>query len=94
MRAPKRKAAEVLATPAAAQFETTFSAASIGDTESSDKSFGDLKIAFAFKGHELRRVVLPDGKQIYRCQKWGMVRELPSIVAAVNFLLMVGGVRR
>lgn len=67
----------------------------IGGTAYADKSFADLKIAFAFRGHELRRVSLPNGTAVYRCQRWGHVRDFPadSTRDVIAFLLSLGGKR-
>lgn len=56
-----------------------------------DKAFSTLRAAFAMHGHNLHRNEPADGPVIFWAERWGLVRYLPTIDAARQFLEQIGG---
>ena len=56
-----------------------------------DKVFHSLRAAFALHGHALHRTDPNDGAVTYWAERWGLVRYLPTIDAARQFLEQIGG---
>ncbi len=56
-----------------------------------DKVFSRLRAAFAWKGHMLRRTDPADGLVTFWAERWGLVRHLPTIDTARQFLEQIGG---
>lgn len=59
--------------------------------ERSDKAFSTLRAAYALKGHALHRTDPADGKVTYWAERWGLVRCLPTLHDAAQFLAQIGG---
>jgi hypothetical protein len=59
--------------------------------ERTEKVFSTLRAAFAMKGHALHRTDPADGPVTYWAERWGLVRHLPSIDTARQFLEQIGG---
>jgi predicted nucleotidyltransferase len=56
-----------------------------------DKAFSTLRAAYAMRGHTLHRSHPGDGAVAYYATKWGMVKHLPDLDAAREFLRQIGG---
>lgn len=56
-----------------------------------DKAFSTLRAAFALRGHNLHRNDPVDGPASFWAERWGLVRYLPTIDAARQFLEQIGG---
>ena len=63
----------------------------VSDTTDSDKVFTALATRFAQIGHTLTRSSAADGAGIYYAARWGMIRALPDLQAAAQFLVQIGG---
>ncbi|MGX5649593.1 hypothetical protein ACWKW4_04960 [Hydrogenophaga borbori] len=59
--------------------------------ERADKAFSTLRAAYALKGHALRRTESADGEVTYWAERWGLVRYLPNLHDAAQFLAQIGG---
>ena len=57
----------------------------------SDKVFHSLRAAYASHGHALHRTDPNDGTVRYWAERWGLVRYLPTIDTARQFLEQIGG---
>ena len=55
------------------------------------KAFATLAAGFALAGHALHRSDPKDGAVTYWAERWGLVRYLPTIDAARQFLEQIGG---
>lgn len=55
------------------------------------KAFATLQAAFAMRGHTLHRTDPADGPVTYRVERWGLVRNLPTLHDAALFLAQIGG---
>lgn len=60
-------------------------------TGQQDKEFATLAAGFALAGHALHRTDSKDGSMTYWAERWGLVRYLPTIDAARQFLEQIGG---
>ena len=58
---------------------------------SPDKLFNSLRAAYALHGHALHRTDPNDGTVTYWAERWGLMRHLPTIDAARQFLEQIGG---
>ncbi|MDM0077470.1 hypothetical protein QTH90_23895 [Variovorax sp. J2P1-59] len=58
------------------------------DTE---KAFATLAAQYALKGHELIRSNPADGAAAYYAMRCGMVKAMPTLDAALAFLVQIGG---
>ena len=56
-----------------------------------DKVIQSLRAAYAMHGHALHRTDPNDGAVTYWAERWGLVRYLPTIDAARQFLEQIGG---
>ena len=56
-----------------------------------DKVFHTLRAAYALHGHALHRTDPTDGTVTYWAERWGLVRYLPTIDTARQFLERIGG---
>lgn len=56
------------------------------DRNTDAKEFATLQAQFALTGHQLHRTDPTLGKVTYYASRWGMVRWLPSLGAAQEFL--------
>ena len=56
-----------------------------------DKEFYSLRAAFALNGHALHHADPKDGTVTYWAERWGLVRHLPNIDRARQFLVQIGG---
>ena len=56
-----------------------------------DKVFHSMRAAFALHGHALHRTNPKDGTVAYWAERWGLVRHLPNIDKARQFLEQIGG---
>jgi hypothetical protein len=56
-----------------------------------DKAFQSMRTAYALRGHELHRTDPADGPVTYWTERWGLVRELPTLHDAARFLAQIGG---
>lgn len=56
-----------------------------------DKVFQSLRAAYALHGHALHRTDPADGMVTYWAERWGLVRYLPTIDTARQFLEQIGG---
>ena len=56
-----------------------------------DKVFHSLCAAYALQGHALHRTDPNDGTVTYWAERWGLVRYLPTIDRARQFLEQIGG---
>lgn len=56
-----------------------------------DKIFQSMRVAYALRGHELYRTDPVDGPVTYWAERWGLVRELPTVHDAELFLAQIGG---
>ena len=56
-----------------------------------DKVFHSLRAALSLHGHTLHRTDPTDGTVIYWAERWGLVRYLPTIDMARQFLPQIGG---
>lgn len=57
-----------------------------------EKAFATMRAAFALQGHRLERTF--HGVNLepsYYCERWGMVRYLPTLHDAAKFLAQIGG---
>lgn len=68
-----------------------FPAADFPTAERTEKVFSTLRAAFAMRGHALQRTDPADGPVMYWAERWGLVRHLPSIDTARQFLEQIGG---
>ncbi|MBN9371563.1 MULTISPECIES: hypothetical protein [unclassified Hydrogenophaga] len=59
--------------------------------ERNDKAFSRLRAAFELRGHSLHRTDPADGKVTYWVERWGLVRYLPTLHDAAQFLAQIGG---
>ena len=59
--------------------------------EREGKAFATLAAGFALAGHALHRSDPYDGAVTYWAARWGLVRYLPTIDAARQFLEQIGG---
>lgn len=55
------------------------------------KAFETLRAAFALQGHTLHRTDPADGPVSYWAERWGLVRNLPTLHDAALFLAQIGG---
>lgn len=55
------------------------------------KAFTALRAAFNLKGHALHRTDPADGPVTFWVERWGLVRQLPTIDAVRRFLEQIGG---
>ena len=55
------------------------------------KAFATLAAGYALAGHALHRSDPKDGTVTYWAERWGLVRYLPTIDAARQFLEQIGG---
>jgi len=69
--------------------ELAGSKGAISKTDSAD--FTDLRAAFAQQGHHLNRVTSRDGTSTYWAERWGLVRNLPTLHDVGRFLAQIGG---
>ncbi len=62
-------------------------------TTPEQKRFSSLQAQFALHGHALRRSGPNEGSGAvsYLCERWGLVRELPTLNDAQRFLEWIGG---
>ena len=58
---------------------------------SGGKAFTTLAARFALAGHTLIRSNPADGAVMYYAGRWGLHRALPDLVAAAQFLAVIGG---
>ena len=58
---------------------------------STDKLFETLRAQFALHGHALHRTDPVDGEVTYWAERWGLIRHLPTIDTARQFLEQIGG---
>ena len=56
-----------------------------------DKAFSTLRAAFALHGHNLHRNDPVNGSVSFWVERWGLVRQLPTIDAMRRFLEQIGG---
>jgi hypothetical protein len=56
-----------------------------------DKEFYTYRAQLALGGHMLSRSNPKDGKTVYFCSKWGMVRQFNELSAVGEFLRQIGG---
>jgi predicted nucleotidyltransferase len=70
---------------------TTTNDTNFPTTTCSDKAFSTLRAAFALRGHTLHRTDPADGPVTYWAERWGLVRYLPTIDTARQFLEQIGG---
>lgn len=56
-----------------------------------EKTFRNLRAAYAMQGRVLRRTDPADRTVKYLAERWGLVRYLPTIDAARRFLGVIGG---
>lgn len=84
---PKEKAVGGLHTTTATAINTL----DFPTTQRSDKAFSTLQPAFAFRGHAKPRTDPAVGPVTYWAERWGLVRYLPTIDAARQFLEQIGG---
>jgi hypothetical protein len=59
-------------------------------SHTADKAFQNLRAAYALRGHALYRTD-PAGPVTYWTERWGLVRELPTLHHAALFLAQIGG---
>ncbi|WP_143435774.1 hypothetical protein [Hydrogenophaga sp. IBVHS2] len=59
--------------------------------ERADKAFSTLRAAYALRGHALHRTDPADGEVTYWAERWGLVRHLPTLHDAAQFLAQIGG---
>ena len=59
--------------------------------ERSDRAFSRLREAFQLRGHSLHRTDPVDGEVTYWAERWGLVRYLPTLHDAAQFLAQIGG---
>ncbi len=59
--------------------------------ERADIAFSTLRAAYAKKGHALHRTDPADGEVTYWAERWGLVRYLPTLHDAAQFLAQIGG---
>ena len=62
----------------------------IGD-DTAEKAFATLQARFALLGHCLYRTDAANGTGVFLVSRWGMVKELPDMVAVARFLTLIGG---
>jgi len=55
------------------------------------KRFATLRAQLALKGHVLNRTHRDDGPVVYWAERWGLVRNLPTIADVQRFLTQIGG---
>jgi hypothetical protein len=55
------------------------------------KVFETLRAAFALRGHTMHRSDASDGPVTYWVERWGLVRQLPTLHDAALFLVQIGG---
>ena len=60
-------------------------------TDAQGKAFATLAAGYALAGHALHRSDPTDGAVTYWAERWGLVRYLPTIDAARQFLEQIGG---
>ena len=60
-------------------------------TDAQGKAFATLAAGYAMAGHALHRSDPKDGTVTYWAERWGLVRYLPTIDAARQFLEQIGG---
>ncbi len=84
---PKEKAAGGFHTTTA----TAINNSNFRTAERNDKASCTLQAAFALKGHAPHRTHPTDGPSTYWVERWGLVRYLPRIDKARQFLEQVGG---
>ncbi len=56
-----------------------------------NKVFATLRAQFALRGHALHRTSSVDGAATYYAERWGLVRDLPTLEDAQQFLTQIGG---
>ena len=56
-----------------------------------EKQFATLRAKFAMHGHTLHRTSPADGPTDYFAERWGLVRYLPTLIDAAQFLDQIGG---
>lgn len=56
-----------------------------------NKAFASLQAAFAIKGHALHRTDPADEPVTFWVERWGLIKQLPTIDAARRFLEQIGG---
>jgi hypothetical protein len=66
-------------------------AATVKATADAEKTFQNLRAAYAMRGHALYRTDPTDGPVKYLAERWGLVRYLPTIDALLRFLVGIGG---
>ena len=86
-RTPKKKAAGGSYTTTATAINHSNSATN----ERQGKAFPTLRTAYALKGQSLHRTDPSDGPVTYWAERWGLVRYLPTIDTARQFLEQIGG---
>lgn len=84
---PKEKAAGGLHTTTATAINTL----DFSTTQRSDKVFSTFQSASAFKGHAMPCTDPAVGPVTYWAERWGLVRYLPTIDTARQFLEQIGG---
>jgi hypothetical protein len=56
-----------------------------------DEAFQNMRAAYALRGQELHRTDPADGPVTYWTERWGLVRNLPTLHHAALFLAQIGG---
>lgn len=59
--------------------------------ERPDKAFSTLRAAYALKGHTLHRTDTADGEATYWVERLRLVRYMPTLHDAAQFLAQIGG---
>ena len=68
-----------------------FAGGGMTHTTDHEKQFATLRAQFAMQGHTLLRTSPIDGAVTYYAQRWGLVRNLPTLDDARRFLAQIGG---
>ena len=63
----------------------------VPDASSTGKAFTALTTRFALAAHTLTRNNPANGAGMYIAAKWGVNRALPDLIAAIQYLVQMGG---
>lgn len=56
-----------------------------------DKVFENLRAGYALRGYELHQTDPTNGPVTYWIERWGLVRQLPTLHESALFLAQIGG---